>query len=118
MKKERNKFLFWIPRIIVIIYSIFISLFALDVFNEGRPFWETTLALFLHLIPTGVVLLSLMISWKWELIGALLYPAMGVFYIIWAWGKFPVPTYFILSGPVIIIGLLFFLSWNHGQRLK
>ena len=93
-------------------------LFAMDVFNEGRPLLEVLQALLIHLIPTGIILVSLIIAWKWELFGAVFYPALGVFYIIWVWGKFPIATYFIISGPVVIVGLLFFLSWNHARRQK
>ena len=46
--------LYWAPRILSIIFAGFISLFALDVFNEGHSFWETLLALAVHLIPTAL----------------------------------------------------------------
>lgn len=110
--------MYWTPRIIVILFALFISLFALDVFDENRSTWETILALLLHLIPTAIIIGSLFIAWKWELFGAFFYPALGVIYIIWAWGKFPVITYLTISGPVVIIGILFFLSWNYHRRQK
>lgn len=110
--------MYWTPRIIVILFALFISLFALDVFDENRSTWETILALLLHLIPTAIIIVSLFIAWKWELFGAFFYPALGVIYIIWAWGKFPVITYLTISGPVVIIGILFFLSWNYHRRQK
>ena len=44
--KKSNKILFWLPRILAIIYIAFLSLFALDVFWEGYGFFETIAALF------------------------------------------------------------------------
>jgi len=51
MKKKTKKALYWAPRIIAILFIVFISLFALDVFIEGYGFWETIVALFMHLVP-------------------------------------------------------------------
>ena len=46
---------FWTPRFFGVLFALFISMFALDVFGEGRGFWETTLALLMHLIPAFAV---------------------------------------------------------------
>ncbi|MGQ0603506.1 MAG: DUF7670 domain-containing protein [Anaerolineales bacterium] len=62
MTSPMEKLLFWIPRILTILFAGFVSLFALDVFVEGYGFWETLLALLMHLIPTGLILLSLAIA--------------------------------------------------------
>ena len=58
--------LFWTPRVLCLLFAVFLSLFALDVFNEGYGFWKTILALLMHLIPTWIVLAILAISWRWE----------------------------------------------------
>ena len=63
--------LFWTPRVLCLLFAVFLSLFALDVFNEGYGFWKTILALFMHLVPTSIVLAVLAISWRWEWAGAL-----------------------------------------------
>jgi hypothetical protein len=47
-------------------FAGFISLFALDAFEENPGFWNSTLALLIHLIPTGLLQLILAVSWRWE----------------------------------------------------
>jgi len=79
------------------------------VFEEYK-FPEVLIALFMHLVPTYLVISVLIISWKWERIGGLLFLGLGIFYIIMTWGKFDGLTYLIISGPVILIGILFLVS--------
>ena len=74
--------LFWTPRLLAMAYIGFISLFALDVFGEGYGFWGTILALMIHLIPALVLVAALMVAWRWEWIGAVLYAAGGTGYIL------------------------------------
>ena len=70
MNTASRRLLFWTPRVICIAFAIFLSLFALDVFNEGYGFGKTLLALLIHLVPVYIVLLVLAIAWRWEWIGA------------------------------------------------
>src|SRR5664280_249579 len=66
MKTSTKRFLFWTPRIICILFACFISIFALDVFQENHGFWNTLLALLIHLIPTGLLLLILALGMGWS----------------------------------------------------
>ena len=52
-------------------------MFALDVFDEGLGFWRTVFALFMHLVPTWIVLAVLAVSWRWGLVGVILFAALG-----------------------------------------
>ena len=65
---------------------MFLSLFALDVFSEGYGFWETILALLIHLIPVYIVVIVLVIAWRREWVGAVLFNALALFYLVWSWG--------------------------------
>src|SRR5262249_53398337 len=71
MKTTSKRLLFWTPRVLCLLFAAFISLFALDVFGESRGFWQTALALAMHLIPTFILLAVLALSWRWEWIGGL-----------------------------------------------
>jgi hypothetical protein len=117
MKTPMKAVLFWTPRIICLLFAGFISLFALDVFGEHQGFWNTTLALLMHLIPTGILLLILAVSWRWEWVGGFLFPALGAFYIVAFWGRFHWSVYVIMSGSLFILGALFLLSWSHRAEL-
>jgi len=111
MKTITKRFVFWTPRIICLLFAGFISLFALDVFAENHGFWPTLLALSVHLIPTAILLVILATSWRWEWVGALIFPALGLFYIINFWGRFRWPTYAIIAGPLFLLGALFLAGW-------
>jgi uncharacterized membrane protein HdeD (DUF308 family) len=117
-RKPAGQLLYWAPRALCIVVAIFISMFALDVFGEGKGFWETTLALLMHLIPTYIVLIVLAIAWRWEWVGAAVFIALGVLYIVTAWGRFPWGTYALISGPLFLVGILFLLNWLYRGRLR
>jgi len=111
MRPFRQRLLYWTPRILTIAFAIFISLFALDVFRAGKGFWEVTLALLIHLLPTAVILGVLSLAWQREWLGAISYVAMAILYIVRTWGRFNLGTYLIIAGPLLLIGILFTLNW-------
>ncbi len=116
MNIATKRVLYWTPRILGICMAGFLSIFAADVFGEGHSFWETLGALFMHLVPTYIVLVTLAVAWRWEAIGALLFSGLGLFYIGWAWGLFPLVAYLSISGPLFLTGALFFLDWVFKRR--
>lgn len=110
MSPTTRTLLYWAPRILAMAYIAFLALFALDVFNEGSSVRETIVALLIHLIPNAVVLLALVIAWRWALIGGALFLGLSAFYIMWAWGIFPWSVYLVIAGPPAIIGALFIVN--------
>jgi hypothetical protein len=111
VNKPLRRVVFWMPRILCLLFAVFISLFALDVFGAGYGFWETIAALIMHLVPTWIVLIALAVAWRWEWVGAILFVALGAGYLIVAWGKFPWTTYLLIAGPSFLIGALFLVNW-------
>ena len=110
MSHPRNQFLFWSPRILAILFAVFISIFALDVFEEANGFWPTALALVIHLTPTAMVLLVLAAAWRWERMGAVLFAAMAGLY---AYQVLPMHLSWAaaISGPLLAIAALFLADW-------
>jgi hypothetical protein len=100
-----------------ILFALFISLFALDVFGEGYSFWETIAALLIHLIPTYLVIIALVAAWRWAWTGALSFSGLAIFYVVMAWGRFPLVTYLAISGPLALIGLLFLINWIYWRQM-
>ena len=118
MKTPAKRLLFWTPRILCLLFAAFVSLFALDVFDEHQGLWNTILALLMHLIPTGILLLILAVTWRWEWVGGLLFPALGALYIIAFWGRFHWSAYAVLSGSLFLLGALFLLGWKLRAELR
>jgi hypothetical protein len=110
--------LFWTPRVLGILFAVLISMLALDVFSEGYGFWGTILALLIHLVPTYIVVIALVIAWRWEWVGAILFTALAMFYVVWTWGRFPWVTYLSISGPLVLMGALFLLNWLYRAQLR
>jgi hypothetical protein len=119
-RKPAHQLLYWAPRALCIVFALFISMFALDVFTEGRGFWITLLALLMHLIPTFLLLIVLAISWRREFIAGILFPLLGVLYVVWAWNKpFGVwSTFLLMAGPLVLTGGLFLLNWFYRGELR
>ena len=111
MKSPTKRLLFWTPRILSILFAVFLSLFALDVFGAGYNFWNTIRALLMHLIPTGIILAALVIAWRWEWIGGLVFIGLGMLYLVLAGGRFPWSTCVLMSAPPFLAGGLFLVSW-------
>lgn len=116
MKNSTRGVVFWAPRILTILFALFLSLFALDVFGEGKGFLGTLGALFMHLIPTFLVVGLLVIAWRREWVGTIAYALLAFAYVASVWGRFPWVAYAAISGPLLLISVLFFLSWR--QRLS
>jgi hypothetical protein len=119
-RKPAHQLLYWAPRALCIVFALFISIFALDVLVEGRDFWGTALALLMHLIPTFLLLIVLVVSWRREWIAGILFPLLGVLYVVWAWNKpFGVwSTFAVITGPLVLTGALFLLNWHYRGELR
>ena len=80
-ERKVSRFIFWTPRILSILFLMFLVLFSFDVFGQGYGFWGTLLAFFMHNIPVLVLLAVLIISWKHEIVGGVVFILAGLFYI-------------------------------------
>jgi len=108
--------MYWTPRVLGVLFAMFLSLFALDVFGEGYGFWGTMLALLMHLVPVYLVVAALFVAWQWEPVGAMLFAALGVAYFVDAWGRFDWSTYALISGPLFLLGALFVADWVYRTK--
>jgi hypothetical protein len=117
MNKIARQSLFWTPRVLGMLYALFISIFALDVFEGNHGFWETALALMMHLIPTGLLLIVLVIAWRWEWAGALLYIGLGLWYSL-TFARHHPQWILTIAGPIFLIGALFLAGWFCRAKLR
>jgi hypothetical protein len=118
MTKPTKQILFWTPRILCILFALFLSMFSFDVFDEGYNFWQAIFAFIMHNIPTALVIIILLFSWRWEWIGGILFVALGILYIIASLGKFNLDAFLLISGPLFLIGILFFINWFYRAEIK
>ena len=113
------KIIHWTPRILCIIAVLFISLFALDTFGHGGGFWKEISDFIIHLIPSFILLVFLLIAWKWELIGGIIFTIIGlvmtpiIYSHNFAMNQDVVMSLIIIASitlPFIVVGVLFIIS--------
>jgi len=113
------KILHWLPRILCILSIGFISLFALDAFAPGLTFWQQIGDFLIHLIPSIILSVILIIAWNRELIGGIIFIIIGVAlspsiflnnYRInkSVWTSLSIIV--IICIPFVIVGILFLVS--------
>jgi len=116
MEQNINKFIYWTPRIISILFILFLALFSLDIFDGNYGFWGTIVGLFMHNIPALILLIVLLISWKYEIVGGIVFILAGLLYIGMLAMNQPFQWYYLswslsIAGPAFFIGILFILNW-------
>lgn len=113
--ENKDKILYWSPRVLAILFGGFLCLFALDSFDELNG-WKTIFAAVMHLMIPAIVALATIISWKKDLAGAIIFFFFAIYYVSmvgldrhWSW-------YASISGPALITALLFFINWRHSKK--
>lgn len=96
----------WLPRILAMAYIAFISLFALDVFRPGFSFG----ALLTYLLPSVLLTICLIIAWRRELVGSVLFSSFAIAYVVVIFFRFAWESFLIIGLPLFVISALFFVS--------
>ena len=118
MKKGMKKFIFWTPRILSILLAAFVSIFAFDVFTPDVTFWHAFIGFLIHLIPVYLIVIMLILAWRWEFVGTLGSIGLGVAYVIMTDSKEFWVSYIVFLVPLTIIGTLFLLGWIHRKEIR
>ena len=121
MTTTSARLLLWSPRVLAILVCIFLSLFALDAFNESRSQGEALFAFATHITPAALLLAVVAASWRWEWVGGVVFIGLAVAYVTIAGRRFD--WILVISGPFLIVGTLFLASWRfheelHGSRSR
>jgi len=115
-----KNFFYWLPRILCILAILFISLFALDAFEEGKTIGQQLLAFLIHLMPSFVLLAFLLVAWKWELIGGIIFMLIGIGFtpLIYKHNYnmnhsvgMSIGIIACITLPFVVIGILFIVSY-------
>ena len=110
MSKTTDSFLLWSPRIVGILVSLFIGMFALDAFSEGKPLLQALPDFFIHLIPAFVLLAIVGASLRRPWIGAVIFIGLAVMYAV-TMSKGRLDWIVTISGPLLLVGALYLWSW-------
>lgn len=121
-----NRIVYWTPRILSMVFILFLALFSLDVFEEKLDFWQTALALLMHNIPAIILAIILIISWKHEIVGGIAFIIAGLVYIaliIINGFRFSFEWYQLvwtiqIAVPAFFIGILFLIGWKQREKIR
>lgn len=99
-----KKILYILPRLLAILITVFVSLFAMDSF-EFPGVWYQKIGVFLiHLIPTYFLLIATIIAWKKPKIGGWIFIVIGILFSALILRE---PMVLIIIVPQFLIGILF-----------
>jgi hypothetical protein len=118
MGPAARRWVFWTPRVLTILFAAFTSIFALDVFDQHYAPARLILALGMHLVPTFLVIVALLVAWRWEWVGAALFFALGILYIVTMHARARWDWYLFISGPLFLVGLLFLAAWRERTEAR
>jgi hypothetical protein len=96
----------WLPKLLTVIFICFLSLFSLDVIVPNSSVPQIIIGLFMHNIPSLILLFALMVAWKKPKTGGVLFMILSVGFFLWVRGFFAVFGLAVL----FTIGSLFLLQ--------
>lgn len=113
----KQHWLIWLPRILAVLFGIFLFLFSLDVFGGDDSIWHQLLGFLIHNIPVIVWFLILGLTWKRPLIAGLLFLVLsGAFTIFFHSYQQHWSGLLLIAGAPLMIGILFLISHFLGKR--
>lgn len=115
------KLIYWGPRVAGVAIILFVSMFALDVFEEGYSLGEMLLAFFMHMLPSIALMIVLALAWRWEWVGFLAFlGASGLFFALTFVRNDPLQElgmFLVFTGPLLVIAVLFGIYWRWRNEL-
>lgn len=119
MKSKTYSIIYWSSRILSLLLVAFVFLFSLDVFEIEASFWNLMLGFLMHNIPVIILLISIIIGWKMEIIPSITF-LIGtiILIIINTDGNFDSIIYGLpIVIPGIAVSVLYFLSWFYKKKV-
>ena len=122
--KSVGKLLYLSPRVLSVVFIIFLALFSLDVFDSTSGAGNITVGLFVHNVPSIVLLIITVIAWRRELVGAVAFFSGALLYVIFAavrtWPEWSLTLLWSLTiaGPALVIAVLYYFNWYETNKAK
>ena len=115
----------WLPRILCVLAILFISMFAADSFDPGLTIGQQLLGFLIHLIPSFVLIALLILAWKQELVGGIIFIIIGLAFSPFIYTHnlamnhsvwMSLGIILMITFPFILVGILFIVS--HFMKMK
>jgi hypothetical protein len=101
-------------------------MFALDSFSPDLTIGQQILGFLIHLIPSFILLALLIIAWKWEFIGGLIFTLIGLLFIPFIYShnysmnhsvQISIGIVLMINIPFVLVGILFIISHYMKRKL-
>lgn len=114
------KWIYWTPRIAGIVLTLFVALFALDVFEMGGTVWQQIGAFIMHALPSIIMGVILVIAWRWEWVGAAAFLLAALFFLRTLLGnpEGALGMLLLFSGPMLVVAAAFWLNWKWRSEIR
>ena len=113
MHKKFESFLHWLPKILNILLILLFILLSGDIFDMQLGFWGTILGLFMHNIPTLIIIAVLIFAWRRPIVGAVSFIVLDFLYF------FSLNREYLVKLPLtlimLVIALAFFISHKRSK---
>lgn len=123
MSKKLSGNIFLAPWILSLLLIIYLEIFSLEFLAPGRDWVEIIIGLFIHNVPLLSLLMVLVISWKYEIVGSIAFFLAGLFYVILNLVRSQEVWYMALAWtlpigvPLFLISILFMIHWRKKIQL-
>lgn len=113
------KIIFWTPRIAGIVIAVFVSLFALDVFDMEGSIWEKIGGFIIHALPAIIMGIVVALAWKRDWLGFVVFLIAAIFFLRFLLGNSEgwLGMILLFSGPMAAIAALFWANWKWKDEL-
>jgi len=106
----------WIPRGLMILFILFLTMFSLDVFEMEGTLLAKLGGFVIHSIPSIVLAIVLAISWKKPLVMGIVDFALAAAYTALVWSRGYLQWALSLALPLAVVGTLFVLAHVLGKK--
>ena len=108
----------WSPRVLSILFTLFLSMFSFDVFEMAAPWYELLLGFLIHNFPSLILAIVIFLAWKRPLIGSIVFAAAGLFYVILVFTNQGLEDWLsvvILGLPAFVISILYYMDYRYSD---
>lgn len=102
-----SKFFYWLPRILTILSLAFMFMFSLDSFGGNESVARKMLGFFIQNIPVLILAIILIVAWKRELAGGILFILATLCAAVYFHSFTGNPGSIVVIAPFFLEGLLF-----------
>jgi hypothetical protein len=99
--------LYWLPRIISVLFIAFLLLFSFDIFSMNGSVGEKVKGLLISNIPVIALVIILLIAWAREYVGGILFAAAAIFFTFFFKTYENIESFMLISFPLLLVAFLF-----------